>query len=207
MFSFLFGKKSTSPSPKQTIDKLRETLNMLEKRETFLEREITILRDTSKKYLQENLRTKALNNLKKAKLLEKELESINGQKFNLDIQISALTQAITNSETINAMKIGKNTLSVLETKNDPDKVSETIDDISEQIAKVDEISETMARPIRTVIDEDELLEELNQLSVQKCEKSNKDIEISDWPEVPQNKLTLKEYKEKKELEELDDLLS
>ncbi len=34
----LFGKKKAAPSPKESITKLRETVDMLEKREQFLQK-------------------------------------------------------------------------------------------------------------------------------------------------------------------------
>lgn len=199
MFSFLFGKKKQSISPTKTIDKLRETLNMLEKREVFLEKEISSLKEQATKYLQDKNKTKALNSLKKSKLLEKELESISGQKLNLDIQISSLTQAVTNSETLNAMRIGKETLSALEIKNDPDKVADTIDEISDHMAKLDEITETISRPIK-IMDEDELLDELNELSKQK----EQDLESlpSSWPQVPMKEIKSKTDEELKELSDI-----
>jgi len=165
--NFLFGKKKpVSPLPSKAIDKLRETLEILEKRENFLEKQILTLKEQSIKYLNEKNKAKALYFLKKSKLLEKEVESIVGQKLNLETQISALTQAITNSETIQAMKIGRDTLTVLESKFDTNKVSDVMDDLSDNLSKVGEITEVMSRPIGSIVDDDDLLQELTSMSIQ-----------------------------------------
>lgn len=166
--NFLFGKKkSVAPAPSKAIDKLRESLEMLEKRETFLETQITLLKGQAVKYLHEKNKTKALSQLKKCKLWEKEIDSISGQKFNLETQISALTQAIVNSETMQAMRMGRETLANLDAKLDPDKVANVMDDLTENLAKVGEVTDAMARPIGPLLDDDELLKELDDLSLEK----------------------------------------
>lgn len=166
--NFLFGKKkSVAPAPSKAIDKLRESLEMLEKRETFLETQITLLKGQAVKYINEKNKTKALSQLKKCKLWEKEIDSISGQKFNLETQISALTQAIVNSETMQAMRMGRETLANLDAKLDPDKVANVMDDLTENLAKVGEVTDAMARPIGPLLDDDELLKELDDLSLEK----------------------------------------
>ena len=184
--NFLFGKKKPiPPQPSKAIDKLRETLQLLETREAHLEQQINTLKEDAKRYLREKNKPRALNALKKSKLLEKEFDSIEGQKFNLEAQISALTQAITNSETIAAMRLGKETLAGMESKVDADKVAETMEDISDSIAKMEEVTDVMARPIGTITDEDDLLAELNGLSIEQEKPEEKPEEkLISLPNVP-----------------------
>jgi charged multivesicular body protein 4 len=175
--NFLFGKKKPAPpAPSKAIDKLHETLVLLEKREAHLDKQIGILKEQAKKYVQEKNKPRALTTLKKSKLLEKEFNSIGGQKLNIEAQISALTQAITNSETMAAMRLGKDTLAGMESKVDPDKVAETMDNISESMARMEEVTDAMARPLGPVTDDDELLQELDSLSLQE--------ELLRKPELP-----------------------
>ena len=47
----LFGKKKTTPPPKESIAKLRETLDMLEKREQFLQKKIDGQTAEAKKFM------------------------------------------------------------------------------------------------------------------------------------------------------------
>ena len=49
----LFGSKKKSPSPKESIAKLRETLDMLEKREQFLQKKIEQQTNDAKKFMQQ----------------------------------------------------------------------------------------------------------------------------------------------------------
>jgi charged multivesicular body protein 6 len=183
--NFLFGKKKpTPPQPTKAIDKLREALQLLERRGAHLGQQIDKSKEEAKKYLRENNKTRALNALKRSKLLEKELESIEGQKFNLEAQISALTQAITNSETMAAMRLGKDTLVGMEMKVDADKVAETMEDISESIAKMEEVTDAMARPLGPVTDEDDLLAELDGLSIDQEKPKEKPLSLPSVPSLP-----------------------
>lgn len=137
--------------------------------------------------------------LKKAKLLEKEFEAISGQKFNLETQISALTQAITNSDAINAMRLGRQTLAGLDAKLDPDKIADVMDDLSENLAKVGEVTDAMDRPIGAVMDDDALLEELNGLSLEQ-DLTTPDIQELVFPNLPKDKKDSEEDAELRELE-------
>lgn len=193
--NFLFGKKKhTPPTAPKAIDKLRETLNMLEKRENHLVKQITGLKEQAKVHVHQNNKPRALVFLKRVKLLEKELGSISGQKFNLDSQISTLMLAIINNETITAMKIGRDTLVGMESKMDPDNVADIMDDISENIVKMDEVSETLSRSIGLVVDEDELTAEMDTMLLQ-----DKILDLSKLPDVPQS---IQSEKEEQELQVL-----
>lgn len=49
----LFGKKKVTPTPRESIAKLRETLDMLEKREQFLQKKVDQQTQEAKKYMQQ----------------------------------------------------------------------------------------------------------------------------------------------------------
>lgn len=49
----LFGKKKSAPPPKESIAKLRETLDLLEKRQQFLQKKIDGQNAEAKKYMQQ----------------------------------------------------------------------------------------------------------------------------------------------------------
>jgi len=65
----LFGKKKTAPSPKESISKLRETVDMLEKREQFLQKKCDQQTAEAKKYMQQKNKRAALMCLKRKKNL------------------------------------------------------------------------------------------------------------------------------------------
>lgn len=209
MMSFLFGNKKPTPlAPSKAIEKLNETVSLLEKRETHLDKQIASLKEQAKNCVQQNNKNRAILFLKKAKLLEKELDSIIGQKFNLETQISALTQAITNTHTITALKASKDSLSGLESKIDPDKVGDTMDEISDNISRLDEVSDAMSRPLGAVMDEDELLKELADMSINETTTAKKEKEKEQiiLPDIP-DKVFTQNKKEEDELKELDLLMN
>jgi charged multivesicular body protein 4 len=49
----LFGSKKKAPAPKESIAKLRETLDMLEKREQFLQKKMDKEVAEAKKFMQQ----------------------------------------------------------------------------------------------------------------------------------------------------------
>ena len=168
MFGFsIFGKKNKpAPKPSDAIEKLQSTLDMLGKRETHIEKQIDVLKKSAKNILASS-KPRALALMKRAKLFEKEYDNIVGQKLNLEAQISTLAQAVTNSETITAMRIGKDTLASLEGKLDVDKVSDVMDELAENMNKIEEISEMMSRSVgSSYMDDDELLHELDVMSLE-----------------------------------------
>lgn len=50
----LFGRNKKKPNPAETISKLKETIELLEKREQFLQRKIDTQTAEAKKHLQNN---------------------------------------------------------------------------------------------------------------------------------------------------------
>lgn len=56
MINRLFGKAQTAPPPSESIKRLRETLEMLEKREKYLEKKVDTELDTAKKNVGKNKR-------------------------------------------------------------------------------------------------------------------------------------------------------
>ena len=76
---FFGGGKKKPPSPQEAIQKLRETEDMLSKKQEFLEKKIETELASAKKHGTKNKRA-ALNALKRKKRLEKQLEQI-GKHF------------------------------------------------------------------------------------------------------------------------------
>jgi ABC-type antimicrobial peptide transport system permease subunit len=215
MFS-LFGKKKESKSPVKVIHDLRETLQQQEKREIYLGKQI----EKNKEEAREAIRGKPPNKqkavyiLKKNKLLEKELGCLYGMKENIEVQIFTLEQSINNKNTVNAMKNGKDAISVISKDLDPNDIAELIDDISESLSITDEIGNTLSKPIGTVYDDAELLlelDELEKLSENREEPDHTQSYINNMPNVPTKKIISKKDVEKEqedeELKKLTELMS
>jgi charged multivesicular body protein 4 len=59
----LFGKKKKAPAAKESIAKLRETIDMLEKREQFLQKKMDKEVADAKKYMQQKNKRGTLHSL------------------------------------------------------------------------------------------------------------------------------------------------
>lgn len=218
----LFGKKKEAiVKPSQAIAQLQETISTMEKRELFLDKQISSLRQKARDLVKKD-KSKAIFCLKRAKLLEKQLESSMGAKFNLEMQIASLIQALNNTETVSALSTGYKALSALENKIDPDKVSEVMDEITEAMSSVDEVSETISRPIGPVMDDDELLRELESMGLEELEPPSlvqpnlarpslvqPNLARSNLPSVPQTSLSERRQEEieDEELKELERVMN
>lgn len=125
--NLFFGKAKSKTTAKDAIYKLRETLGMLEKRQTFLEtkaeNELKIAKANATKnrrgmYLvmkkcflvqQKELTfytLVALMALKRKKAYEANIEKINGARMTIETQMMAIENANVNLETMGAMRAG-----------------------------------------------------------------------------------------------------
>jgi hypothetical protein len=159
----LFGKKKNQVStfqPAEAIQKLQTTLTLLEKREQHLEIQVANFKKDAVNALKNKQKSKALYNLKKSKIYEKQMTSIFNTKLNIETQIAAISQASINNDTISAMKIGRDVLVQSEKTIDPEKVADVMDELEEKLVGIDEVAEAMGRSIGPPVDEDELLREL-----------------------------------------------
>ncbi|ORX51462.1 hypothetical protein BCR36DRAFT_267448, partial [Piromyces finnis] len=151
-------------NPKDAIAQLKETLDILEKRQAILEKKIENEEKIAKANATKNKRI-AIAALKRKRAYNNEIEKMMGSRMTIETQIMTIENANTNLTTLKAMKDGANALSAIHGKMNIDKVEDTMDDIREQMDLANEISDAIAQPINfgDVIDEDELNAELEGL--------------------------------------------
>ncbi|ETO29176.1 hypothetical protein RFI_07949 [Reticulomyxa filosa] len=108
MFGRLFGTNSKSKNANHppidlnsSIQKLRQAIVTLEKREQHLGKKIDDCVKNAKQKSKNKDKKGALFELKKKKHLEGQLQSIQGKKLNLETQIMTLEDAFLNKETLN----------------------------------------------------------------------------------------------------------
>ena len=202
MFSF-FGKKQEILSPMNVIQNMKLTLEMIEKKEKFLESNIEKFKNEARNILHTN-KPKAITLLKKAKMNEKQLLSLYGQKENLELQIFSIEQGVTNKNIISSMREGKNIIEQMSKNMDPDNIGELMDEITETFQTSKEITDAISRPIGELYDEDDLLKELEDESNvdSELEKSLQNIAHIN---VPVKNIPLKITKKTDE-EELNELM-
>jgi charged multivesicular body protein 4 len=198
MFSF-FGKKKEIISPVNVIQNMKLTLEMIEKKEKFLESNIEKFKNEARNILHTN-KPKAITLIKKAKMNEKQLLSLYGQKENLELQIFSIEQGVTNKNIISSMIEGKNIIEQLSKNMDLDNIGELMDEITETFQTSKEVTDAISRPIGELYDEDDLLKELEDES-----NVDSDLEKSLQNIAPIN-APVKKITKKTDEEELNELM-
>ncbi|KAF1391117.1 hypothetical protein PFLUV_G00038550 [Perca fluviatilis] len=210
MFGKLFGsagKGGKAPTPQEAIQRLRETEDMLAKKQDFLEKKIDQELVTAKKNGTKNKRA-ALQALKRKKRYEKQLAQIDGTLSTIEFQREALENANTNTEVLKNMGYAAKAMKAAHENMDIDKVDDLMADITEQQEVAQEISDVISRPIGfgDEFDEDELMAELEELEQEELDKNLLEIEGTEdvpLPSVPSTSLPSRPAKKKEEEDEDD----
>ncbi|KAG7332166.1 hypothetical protein KOW79_004000 [Hemibagrus wyckioides] len=211
LFTKIFGsggKGEKAPSPQDAIQKLRETEEMLSKKQEFLEKKIEAELLTAKKNGTKNKRA-ALQALKRKKRYEKQLAQIDGTLSTIEYQREALENANTNTEVLKNMGFAAKAMKNAHQNMDIDKVDELMQDITEQQELAQEISDAISKPVAfgDEFDEDELLAELEELEQEELDNTLLEIggqQNVSLPSVPSTSLPSQPAKSRKE-EDDDDM--
>jgi charged multivesicular body protein 4 len=143
---------------------LKETLDLLEKRQAFLQKKIEQQNAEAKKYMQQKNKRAALAALKRRKAYEAQCEKINGAMTTIETQVMTLENANVSMQAIGAMQEGAKAMKGIHKEMNIDQVEDTMDEIREQMDIANEISDAISQPLGgEVYDDDELLAELDEL--------------------------------------------
>jgi len=161
----LFAKKKKAPTPQETITKMRETLEMLEKRERHLQNKMNNEMLEAKKFMAAKNKRAAMMCLKRKKAYENQVEKMSGARMTIDSQLMAIEGANVSLETMNVMKMGAQTMRSIHNNLTVEDVDTTMEEIQEQLTINNEINEAISNPIGGIndFDEDELNAELEAL--------------------------------------------
>ncbi|RAH63841.1 ESCRT-III subunit protein SNF7 [Aspergillus aculeatinus CBS 121060] len=129
-------------APKEAILMLREQLDMLQKREKYLESQMDEQDAIARKNVTTN-KTAAKNALRRKKNHEKNLEQTTAQIVQLEQQIYSIEAANINQETLNAMKAAGAAMTQIHGSMTIDKVDETMDKLREQHQLSEEIAQAI----------------------------------------------------------------
>ncbi|XP_039603880.1 charged multivesicular body protein 4a-like [Polypterus senegalus] len=169
-------------SSQDAIQKLRDTEEILKKRQDFLEQKI------SKELLiakQNGIRNKrvTLQALKRKKRYQQHLARIDGILCNIENQREALENASTTREVLDTMSTAAATLKMAHQNMDTDSIDKLMTEITEQQEIGQEILDAISTPTGFAddIDEDELLSELEEL---KQEEIEEELQPSQLPSAP-----------------------
>ncbi|XP_059183119.1 charged multivesicular body protein 4c [Centropristis striata] len=194
------------PSPQEAIHKLRETEEMLTKKQDYLEKRIEQELMIAKKNGTKNKRA-ALQALKRKKRLEQQLTQIDGTLSTIEFQREALENSHTNTEVLKNMGYAAQAMKKVHDNMDINKIDDLMQDITEQQDVAREISDAISGPFGETYDEDELMAELEELEQEDMEENMKSM--GGLPSVPSSRLpsapTSHRATTKKRVEDDDDM--
>uniref|UniRef100_A0A1D1XP15 Vacuolar protein sorting-associated protein 32 1 n=1 Tax=Anthurium amnicola TaxID=1678845 RepID=A0A1D1XP15_9ARAE len=166
MFRRLIGRKpKKAPSALSTLDKLHETLEMLEKKEDVLQKKISREVEKAKDLTRLKNKAAAIQCLKKKKLYEAQIEQLGNFQLRVHDQIIMLESSKATTETINALKTGASAVKSIQQSLSIDDIDKTMEQVNEQAENMKHIQEALASPsyVMADFDEDELEAELEEM--------------------------------------------
>lgn len=166
MFQKMFTKKKESTaSTITTIDKLNETLEMLEKKENFLAKKAAAEVERAKTYTKAKKKNAAIQCLKKKKMYETQIEQLGSYQLRIHDQMIMLEGAKATTETVDALRSGAATMKAMHKATNIDDLDRTMDEVNDQTENMKQIQEALSAPIGAAadFDEDELEAELEEL--------------------------------------------
>ena len=101
-------QKSKAEVAHEAIVKMKTQIQTMEKRETHMERQIEQVMKSAKEAMKNNNKKRALQFLKKKKMLEKQLDATANKRLNLETLLMNLEEAQMNTEVVSGMKVGGN---------------------------------------------------------------------------------------------------
>ncbi|KAL3319571.1 Charged multivesicular body protein 4C [Cichlidogyrus casuarinus] len=189
------GSKAQKETPQAAMLKIQETVDILTKKQEYLETQIEKEVATARKFAKTNRRA-ALNALKKKKMYTDQLAHLDGTIATLESQRANLDNASLNMEAMKAMQTATSALKNAHKNMDLDQVNKIKDEIDEQQEIARTISEEISRPAgQDMFDEDELLAELNELEGEADDDAilNRVLDIpepsSELPSIPSSSKT------------------
>ncbi|KAL4301725.1 hypothetical protein GQ457_10G017130 [Hibiscus cannabinus] len=165
MFKGLFGKTKPETNALTTLDKLNETLEMLEKKENVLLKKAAAEVEKAKEYAKGRNKRAAIQCLKRKKLYEQQIEQLGNFQLRVHDQMILLEGAKATTETVDALRTGAAAMKAMQKATNIDDVDKTMDEINEQTENMKQIQEALSNPIGASadFDEDELEAELEEL--------------------------------------------
>eukprot|EP00924_Labyrinthula_sp_SR-Ha-C_P004494 maker-scaffold_1-snap-gene-2.6-mRNA-1 protein AED:0.04 eAED:0.04 QI:383/1/1/1/0.75/0.6/5/118/244 len=152
-----------SNDPLSALKSLKQTQGNLEKRTAFLRKKADNqlkLAQTAKK---QNKTDDALMHLKKRKIIENEITTLNATILTLDKQILGIESGAATVDAVKALNLAKNTMSKINSKVNPDLLAELLEDLEDLNADQEEINGILTQGVTDGLDDQDLLDELEAL--------------------------------------------
>ena len=168
--SSIFNAQKQQEGNIQIIGNLRDQIELLEKRNNFIEKKKISLVNEAKQKLNGGDKKGALLILNQKKKVESEIEKNQGTQLLLENQLSALECATINKEVITSLMVGNKAIKQINKDLSPEKIDDLMDDIQEETDNYKAIQDAMTQPLQQIYDDDELLQELDEI----CEEDKED---------------------------------
>eukprot|EP01066_Platyproteum_vivax_P009818 Platyproteum_vivax@DN4352_c0_g1_i1.p1 len=169
---FMGSKKDQAPKVDvaDAIRKNKETIDMLEKRQKFLETKIQKSEEEARERVRKKDKRGALLLLKQKKMYEGQLDQLANSIVTLTQQITTLEGASTQTMAVNAMATGVAAQKAANEKMNIDKIDQLVDDMQDLQDQQQEISQALCAG-QNLADDEDLLEELGQLQADELESA------------------------------------
>lgn len=165
-------KKEAASSSLPTLDRLHETLEMLEKKERFLQKKSSAEVEKAKDYTKAKNKNAAIQCLKKKKLYETQIEQLANFQLRVHDQIIMLESAKATTDTVDALRSGSSAVKAIQQSLSIDDIENAIEEANDQTENMRQIQEALATPVGASadFDEDELEAELEDLEEQELDE-------------------------------------
>jgi charged multivesicular body protein 4 len=181
---FLFERAKKAPTPQESITKLRDTIDILAKRELYLEKKAESQVTEARACLSAKNKRGAVAALKKKRLYENQLNSIIAAHDKLEQQVLSIEGAAATMEALNVLKEGAHAMAQMHGNLTVEKVETLMEDVNDQMDVAVELNKAIAQPMGSdALDEDDLLRELADLDVEQS-TSNQLSEKEEGDEAP-----------------------
>ncbi|KAK3024157.1 hypothetical protein RJ639_042841, partial [Escallonia herrerae] len=143
MFTRIFGKPKEEANAVTTLDKLNETLEMLEKKEKVLLKKAAGEVEKAKEFTRAKNKRAAIQCLKRKKLYEQQIEQLGNFQLRIHDQMIMLEGAKATTETVDALRTGAAAMKAMQKATNIDDVDKTMDEINEQTDNMKQIQEAL----------------------------------------------------------------
>ncbi|KAF0972658.1 hypothetical protein FDP41_008907 [Naegleria fowleri] len=220
--SWLFGKKKkkeisvsqkTEDSTNKSIEKMDQTISLLEKRKKLLEKKMEQETEKAKDFMKKGDKSSAMTCLKRKKQYEVQVQRLDQQIMNNEQMKLTLENAATDIETLKAQQQAAKTMKqVFKETGGIDKVQDVMDEIQDTMATANELGDALAQDLGTgqIIDEGELEDELDMMEQEELDKQMLGMKQTKVPTGPLTKgtaTTATASKPVKTAKEVDDELA
>ncbi|CAL5048618.1 unnamed protein product [Urochloa decumbens] len=173
VFGKVFGKskQQSQATALASLDKLNETLEMLEKKENLLVKKANLEVEKAKNFTKAKNKRAAIQCLKRKRLYEQQIEQLGNFQLRIHDQMIMLEAAKATTETVDALRTGASAMKAMHKSTNIDDVDKTMDEINDNMENMRQIQDLLSAPMGAAadFDEDELEAELADLEGEELE--------------------------------------